>query len=567
MGEPATSDSRPLKILVALFCAACLVKTFVRLFQGADFGDECAYIAIPWRFILGDRPFVDEINPIQTSTFITLPFIRLFVWGTGGLDGVVLYMRVLYFAFCCAVASAAFACLRRSLGVSLSLAVAIAIVLFVPFGMPALSYNTLASGFFALGVFLGMRTILDGRRDSFFFLAGLAHGLASVAIPTYVIPGVCFVGIAAFGLSRERRLRRFSIYAAGGVLAAGLFLPYFLHLSDETLAFSYSYTNGVGAWVNKLYTLLWQMWRIQPHKVGLIVAVLGFLVLGRFKAAFPALLLSIAFPLLILLPIEYVHIGRSASSNSVFHATLLALFAPVLFVFLWRSLLARQLFLGVWVPSACAGLIAGWTSGNGLPNAGHGFLPAALVTCVLAGLFAREAAQWTSLRFVRHLALAVPLISALLLWRYQEATYLDDDVSSLDARIGSGPLRGLHTTAEKKAWIEDISQAVTAHAPPLGRIFFALHFPLGYLLTSRPPAARSIWTVTCRPRQEEDCADAVQADLERFGKDGLLIVEVRRLFYSSRETRTQPVGSVNALIHERYRPIFDQPDYTLFLAP
>jgi hypothetical protein len=71
--------SAPLLTAAALVIAlAGVVITWLRLFVGMDLQDESFYILIPWRWALGDRPFVDEQNLAQMPALIEYPFIKLF---------------------------------------------------------------------------------------------------------------------------------------------------------------------------------------------------------------------------------------------------------------------------------------------------------------------------------------------------------------------------------------------------------------------------------------------------------------------------------------------------------
>jgi hypothetical protein len=54
-----------------------------------DTTDEAFYYAMPFRFLLGDTPFLDEIDIHQTSTVFSLPFLKAFLLLRGNLEGIV----------------------------------------------------------------------------------------------------------------------------------------------------------------------------------------------------------------------------------------------------------------------------------------------------------------------------------------------------------------------------------------------------------------------------------------------------------------------------------------------
>jgi hypothetical protein len=89
-------------LVLVLFTLLVLFLSWYRLRFGVDFTDEAFCIAVPYRFALGDRLFIDEISLAPFAIFTT-PFIKLHLWLQGDLDGVVLSMRQLYLCFTCLV--------------------------------------------------------------------------------------------------------------------------------------------------------------------------------------------------------------------------------------------------------------------------------------------------------------------------------------------------------------------------------------------------------------------------------------------------------------------------------
>ncbi len=89
--------------------------TYGRLYYGVDFTDEAFYVAVPYRFVLGAQPLVDETNIVQqTPALLLYPFVALWNWLVG-LEGIVLYARHLHFLFTAGVAATVFVSLRRLL--------------------------------------------------------------------------------------------------------------------------------------------------------------------------------------------------------------------------------------------------------------------------------------------------------------------------------------------------------------------------------------------------------------------------------------------------------------------
>src|ERR1043165_8922516 len=80
----------------AVICVAAIAVLCWRMLHGIDLTDEAFYIALPYRFALGDRPFMDELNIAQTAGLLLYPFVKLYVLIVGDTTGIFLFIRVLY---------------------------------------------------------------------------------------------------------------------------------------------------------------------------------------------------------------------------------------------------------------------------------------------------------------------------------------------------------------------------------------------------------------------------------------------------------------------------------------
>ena len=116
-GRGLNRTRRRLSPSEAVAVAAAIVVvgiTYWRSWYGVDLTDESFYVALPWRFAHGARPFVDETTVAQQAGLLVSPFV--WVWRElVGVDGVVLYVRHLQFLFSLLVAAAVFVGLRSVL--------------------------------------------------------------------------------------------------------------------------------------------------------------------------------------------------------------------------------------------------------------------------------------------------------------------------------------------------------------------------------------------------------------------------------------------------------------------
>ena len=102
-----------------------VVFTWQRLFLGVDLQDESFSIVVPWRWALGDTPFVNEQNLAQVGGLLEYPFVKLFgIVRDYDVTGLVLYTRHLYLLLMVGVAAVVFLILRRLVRWELALPIA-----------------------------------------------------------------------------------------------------------------------------------------------------------------------------------------------------------------------------------------------------------------------------------------------------------------------------------------------------------------------------------------------------------------------------------------------------------
>ena len=151
-----------LTLVVLVVALAGVGFTEWRLWQGMDLRDESYYVALPYRFSVGTRPFVDETELLQVPSLLEYPLVKPFVALQGGrADGIIMYTRELYFLLSLCVGAAAFCALRRLLRWQFAPLVATLYVTFVFIARPQLSYNTMGMAFLTLGAAFGLLGILS----------------------------------------------------------------------------------------------------------------------------------------------------------------------------------------------------------------------------------------------------------------------------------------------------------------------------------------------------------------------------------------------------------------------
>ncbi|HSL95386.1 MAG TPA: hypothetical protein VLA35_05660 [Thermoleophilia bacterium] len=435
--KPRPGERRPLTALseaekrsslltaCAAFVAAAVVGAVsYRIGLGFDPQDEGFAVVVPWRWALGDRPFVDEMNLMQTAGFLTYPFVKAYVWVTGGSEGIVLYLRQLYVLWVGIVTGLVFFGLKGHVRWQYGAAISAVYITFVVLGASQLSSATLAAGFLTIGVALGVRVVLGGDamgrgRRLTALAAGAAHGLAAVAAPTLlVLPPLYAVAMAlSVGSVLPRRLEG-ALWAkdarearsapqaprlddpdprtarlawqAVSAYAAGFFA---VAVTAALVALSFGWSNLTRDWRYQM-SVAYDMdqlggagkgWRIVTGAAEIAVSVPVSLLAGLVLLVLLRSRPRLARVALVLLPLALYFAGRRAETETTGFAVMVTAFAVLAFFFVQPRFAERAARLLVWVvaPAVMAGIWVAFTAVDGLADAAVGLAPA----FIAGGLF------------------------------------------------------------------------------------------------------------------------------------------------------------------------------------
>lgn len=134
----------------AILCiSAAFIYIIIMAFFNGTFPDEAFYISIPLRLINGDGLFTDEWHLSQLSAVLLYVPVSLFTGLTGGTEGIVLFMRVLFCLMQLGTGVLLYTTLR-DYGLSAAL-ISSFFMSFFAIGINTLSYNTIGvASLFAL---------------------------------------------------------------------------------------------------------------------------------------------------------------------------------------------------------------------------------------------------------------------------------------------------------------------------------------------------------------------------------------------------------------------------------
>lgn len=204
--------------------------------------DEQYAVTMAYRMVRGDRMFLEMWEPHQTSGFLAALLIRIYILVTGGVEGVVIYLRLAGVFFQGMVSLFLYDTLKRFCSRDAAFAAAI------------FYYNTLAKynqsiDFANMLMWFSMLMLLcllrffmvEKGRKSWLVLAGISASLLVLSYPTCLLAvfPVCF-GIWYMGRGRERWINT-GIYLGTCGLCGAAWLAYFLaHMTVQDFVYGVS---------------------------------------------------------------------------------------------------------------------------------------------------------------------------------------------------------------------------------------------------------------------------------------------------------------------------------------
>jgi hypothetical protein len=496
------------EVLASLFLAWVLFVSWKRLAYGVDFSDESFAVAITQRYALGDRPYIDELNLRQTGELLPVPLYWAYLKIVGSTDGVVHFLRVLFFAVQCLVGLTVYQLGARRIPRAVAIVAAALPIAFVPFCVPMCNYNNLGTMMLALGVFTGLRALLDDPRPRAMMLAGACHGLACIAYPPLAVPVIVFGVVTRFVPGRPRAashpwdaFRSFVIgLAIVGVPFALILLP---GLSGLRHALHYESMTTRPRTLDKVKGVIHALGQISPANPASLttLAALGLVAkqAPRFRKYVLAAIVVYVAHFFSETPPELRALVPTYTL-SLHLVIYLGLLAGFFIVFLEWSDEARVMLWAGWVPCVVAGMVIATSSDNvGCMNGGLGLFPAAALAMILAPMAAlrrdeRDDGEPPAWLTRTALAVAMAVVPLAIVSVNVGITYSDGPITPEFVRVESGPFRGLRGTAAKAARAEELTRELRALVQPGDHMLSYYDFPGAYLSTPARPGMQTVWT-------------------------------------------------------------------------
>ena len=448
-------NTRSVTLLWLGLFAAALAFCLWKLPYGFGGSDEGFYLTVAHRLTLGDSLFADEWHLSQLSSFFLYPFVKIYRAVRGSNEGIMLAARYAYLIMHTAVSALIYMRLRKfGLGAAFA---SVLYLVYTPFDMMCLSYNTIALDMLAVtGLMLGRA----GERDrAAFLVGGVAFACAVVCCP-YLAVAYLLYGIAT-GLFALPGLKKCSGFFAGKnflYFSLGIFIPFVLFMAfflrhtelDRLLAalpglLSDPEHPSYSLWFmakHYLYCIL-TAHKLMAAVLGLYALHLILLLADKKRACRPGLHFAFGLLCSVLCAVLFIPELSERYYNAV-------VFPPV-FAGLTAYLLLDEKPTGLFISTFLLGVIysvcVSSTSNMGFLVISMAFSVVNIASVVFIGLFVRQNRREAGcVELCIPAALALALFAAMLCYSKADHCFWDGAPTQLKSELTAGPGRGIVTS-------------------------------------------------------------------------------------------------------------------------
>lgn len=323
--------------------------------------DEVFYLLTPYRLCQGDALFVQEWHLSQMSSFLLYPVMKLYLLFGGSFEGICLNFRYLYTIIHTLVSAFIYIRLRPVCRTGAA-ASCLTLMLYAPFGLMALSYNSMGIDFLAASLVI-MCTAKRGKRAQE-ILAGFLFAGAVLCCPYLIAVYVIYlIACALVSILRKRsgaqaddifNIKSWIFYTIGAVILAFIFAAFVFSRAslDQILASMPHILNDTAHESKGFFTMIityfgsvLKLSKAADLSYALLVA-LAILALIDKRSKDRALIYIAAATVFTIVAIVFM-LWYGTHINFVMYP--ITIMAPVCAA-VNRSEPAKKLFFGFWIP-------------------------------------------------------------------------------------------------------------------------------------------------------------------------------------------------------------------------
>jgi hypothetical protein len=447
------------ELVGAALVALVIASLAVRLPLGLDLGDESYYAIFLDDWLKGSIAS-STINTLhQTAALLVYPGARLFFLINGSSDGLYIFLRSLFLAASICTCSIWITFLR-ALGLSwqswLSGAVVVA---FVPFGLPAPSYNTIGQQGLTIGLAAYGCMLLassNGSRLIWRVISAVAWAVATIAYPSLVVPLGALLVIDVFVMPRAPDGAKYLIFACCAFLAAWTVVINVFSASRLWDGFIYLSRLTDASEPERKFVFSLGLLRANLIFSELCVAAI---VIGILRIWLDPRIVGLAIATVLAATLFFAPALFVRSHDAVSLAALSGL--GLLHGFARKADSRDRLIAKVYFVSIVAGLITAATAYNGIYNLSIGALPAAALALMTRP---HTRSEWLAARALAPLAALTAVLSTSLL------VYYGDLPGGQHKRIDKGFFAGIKARPADIGLLDIVQDQVATLSGPLATI-------------------------------------------------------------------------------------------------
>ena len=434
-----------------------------RSFYGFNTSDEMYFIGTAERIFRGEKVLVDEWNPTQQMcSFLLHPIYCLIRTVLGSTEGIVMASRFVYLAFAAVISL--FLYLRFQRRGYMAYGPAFLFLLFAPFGICAMSYNSIEFGI--LTVLLAVLSADMEHSVPEYLLCGILIAVIVLANPFAL---VMYAGYGLICLAVTLRNRKKGVKTEGALqfknflwmtVGAGVILVLFLIFVFQRGTLSEVLNNlphilgdsehQQGYWykTKRYFYLCFKNYRYMFCGLGVVYLAT---LLDKKRCEHGVIYMILASAAVVPYLIYYGFIFEHITVNY----QMLPLAFWCLEAYFVTKKTEKRLFYGWYLPAALFTMIVQYATNTGIVT-----LSVAWGTCTFVGLI--FVAQWLQEVSVKK-AFAWVTVCIVLLVQFAGTFYLrltyawgDNYMELLTEKMERGPLKGVYTTAETAEWYADV---------------------------------------------------------------------------------------------------------------
>ncbi len=422
---------------------------------GFGYSDEALYIAIPYRFINGDKIFLNEWNLSQMSGMITYPFVKLLLLLNSGTDGIFIKYRYIYILMQSVASAFFYFSLRKKTEIG-AIAFSIFILLYAPANIMALSYNTI--GIALMNVMIVLLCYCNKKFTN--YISGVCLALAALCNPFLAVL-YCYFFIDFIVQARKDR----SYYKKLGYFTLGAATVFLLWLSivftsitpkEFLLSIKKILESDAGHTVsikNKLISYWLEIigaYKKTPYIVAGYIALIALSIVDWTKKhrkilTLAALLWASLHFLIYIFPNTWFEVNLNTNVLSL----PLAFLGLYLFITYYKEV-GHNIFWQIWLPGLLYSIVMHIASDNWIDSIAMG----ATVMCMATVLFLGEIAtfEYTKPEQIRLKIMNIILFCTWIgieIYVRRNGIFWDVPIENQVHYVDFGPQKGLYITEER----------------------------------------------------------------------------------------------------------------------